>query len=85
MGLYGAPGTLGIEVELAEKGDTAVKVTVRSEGGHASNPFGGTSLGILSQAISSIVAQPFPIELSPVTEQLLRTLAPYITESPWKE
>ncbi|WP_273383436.1 M20/M25/M40 family metallo-hydrolase [Enorma phocaeensis] len=85
MGLYGAPGALGIEVELAEKGDTAVKVTVRSEGGHASNPFGGTSLGILSQAISSIVAQPFPIELSPVTEQLLRTLAPYITESPWKE
>ena len=85
MALYGAPGTLAIEVELAEKGDTAVRVTARSEGGHASNPFGGTSLETLSRAIAAIADAPFPIELSPVTEQLLTTLATYITESPWRE
>lgn len=85
MGVYGAPGTLSVEVCLAEKGDTALLITAPSDGGHSSNPFGGTSLGALSQAIANIVSKPFPVELSALTQDSLRVLAPYITESPWKE
>ena len=81
--LYGAPGTPFLSVELSEKGYVDVELAVRSIGGHSSNPFGGTSLGTLSQAIARIVEAPYPLALSPLTAATFKALAPRITEAPF--
>lgn len=81
---YGAPGTYIAPVELMEKGYADLELTVRSPGGHSSRPFGGTSLGRISQAITRIVDHPFPIRLTPVMAGAFRAIAPYVTEEPLK-
>lgn len=81
--LYGAPGTPFLAVELSEKGYVDVELTVRSAGGHSSNPFGGTSLGILAQALARIVEAPFAPALSPLIAATFKALAPYIAEEPF--
>lgn len=68
---FGAPGRHGLMVYLAEKGYADVRLTVRSAGGHSSNPFGGTSLGILSQAISRVVERGWPSELTDLVRETL--------------
>ena len=79
---YGAPGTYYCPVALMEKGYADLELSVQSAGGHSSRPFGGTSLGRLSQAIARIVEHPFPVRLTPVLAGAFRAMAPYITEEP---
>ena len=79
---YGAPDTYLSPVDLMEKGYADLELSVKSPGGHSSRPFGGTSLGHLSQAIARIVENPFPVKLTPVMVGAFKALAPYITEEP---
>ena len=81
---YGAPGIFVSTVDLMEKGYADLELSVRSAGGHSSRPFGGTSLGILSEAIASITRNPFPAELSDVIRGAFAALGPYITAEPLK-
>ncbi len=81
---FGAPGVPFIAIELSEKGYVDLELTVRSAGGHSSNPFGGTSLGILSQAVARIVENPFPVRLSDLAAAMFKALAPHITEEPFR-
>ena len=81
---YGAPDTYLSPVDLMEKGYADLELSVKSRGGHSSRPFGGTSLGHLSQAIARIVESPFPVKLTPVMAGAFQALAPYITEEPLK-
>ena len=67
-----------------EKGYADLELTVRSPGGHSSRPFGGTSLGRISQAIARIVEHPFSVRLTPVMAGAFRAIAPYVTEEPLK-
>ena len=79
---YGAPDTYLSPVDLMEKGYADLELSVKSRGGHSSRPFGGTSLGHLSQAIARMVENPFPVKLTPVMVGAFKALAPYITEEP---
>ena len=81
---YGAPNTYISLVDLMEKGYADLELSVKSVGGHSSRPFGGTSLGHLSQVIARIVENPFPVKLTPVMVGAFKALAPYITEEPLK-
>jgi len=82
---YGAPDIFVSTIDLMEKGYADLELSVKSVGGHSSRPFGGTSLGILSEAISSITRNPFPAELSAVMVEAFRALEPYITDPTLKE
>lgn len=82
---YGAPGFHLMHADLAEKGYADVVLRAKSAGGHSSNPFGGTSLGVLSQAIARICAIEWPVRLTPLTAALLRELAPAMTSGPLSE
>ena len=79
---YGVPGHHGLRVNLAEKGYADVRLTVRGEGGHSSNPFGGTTLAILAEAISRVANDPWPVELTELDRQMLAAVAPWITSGP---
>ena len=79
---YGAPDAYLSPVDLMEKGYADLELSVKSRGGHSSRPFGGTSLGHLSQAIARMVENPFPVKLTPVMVGAFKALAPYITEEP---
>lgn len=81
---YGAPETYLSPVDLMEKGYADLELCVKSAGGHSSRPFGGTSLGRLSQAIARIVDHPFPVRLTPVMKGAFRAIAPYVTQEPLK-
>lgn len=78
----GAPGHHGMCVGLAEKGYADVRLTVRSPGGHSSNPFGGTSLAILARAIDRVASAPWPVELIELERQALSALAPHVSQDP---
>jgi len=82
--IFGAPGVYMSQVDLMEKGYADLELSVHSIGGHSSRPFGGTSLGILSQAIADITRAPFPVRLSPVMQRAFETIAPYVTQEPLK-
>lgn len=79
---YSAPGVRLLKADLAEKGYSDVRLTARSKGGHSSNPYGGTSLEVLSRAITRICDIEWPVRLSPTIKAFLGTLAPYITAGP---
>ena len=81
---YGAPDACLCSVDLMEKGYADLELSVKSAGGHSSRPFGGTSLGRLSQAIARIVEHPFPVRLTPVMAGAFRAVAPYVTQEPLK-
>lgn len=82
--VYGAPGTAISQIHLMEKGYANLELSVRSVGGHSSRPFGGTSLGRLSQAIADITRTPVRPRLTPVVEQMFRAVAPHVTQEPLK-
>lgn len=65
---FGAPGVLVSDIDLMEKGYADLELSVESRGGHSSRPFGGTSLGILAEAIAAITAHP----IKPRVDSLLR-------------
>lgn len=77
---FGAPDVFISPINLMEKGYADLQLSVKSAGGHSSCPFGGTSLGILSEAISSITRNPFPAEISSVMKQAFEALSPYIKD-----
>ncbi|MBR3503430.1 MAG: M20/M25/M40 family metallo-hydrolase [Clostridia bacterium] len=81
---WGAPGEMTCAVGLYEKGYGDLRLRVRSTGGHSSNPFRGTSLGRLSDAISAIVHNLPAPRLSDSVRRSLRVLAPLMTEEPMK-
>lgn len=82
---YGAPGVWVLRADLAEKGYSDVRLVARSKGGHSSNPFGGTSLEVLSRAITRISDIEWPVRLTPTLKSYFATLAPYIKEGPLAE
>ncbi len=82
---FGAPDIFISPINLMEKGYADLQLSVKSAGGHSSCPFGGTSLGILSEAISSITKNPFPAEISSVMQQAFEALSPYLTDPTLKE
>ena len=81
---YGAPGALVCPIGTYEKGYADLKLKVRSPGGHSSNPFRGTSLGKLAQAIAAIVENPPEARLSDAARRALSILAPHITQEPMR-
>lgn len=83
-GDWGAPGTLICTIGMYEKGYADLELTAQSPGGHSSNPFRGTSLGKLSEAITEILRNPSPAELSESVLRSLKELRPYISEEPMK-
>ena len=58
-------------VFLAEKGYADVRLTVRSAGGHSSNPFGGTSLATLGRAIARLAEADWGCAVTPLLRQTL--------------
>ena len=82
--IYGAPGVKIASIDLMEKGYADLRLSVKSRGGHSSIPWGGTSLGRLSQAIAAIVDHPFPAQLPAIVKAMFRSLRPYITMEPLK-
>ena len=62
-GIASAWGTLFAAPGVAEKGYTDVVITVRMPGGHSSIPPDHTSIGILSELIQAIEANPYPPRL----------------------
>ena len=80
---FGAPGLRFRSVELGEKGYCDVRVTARSNGGHSSNPFGGTSLSIVCKAVALIAAEAWPQGLSPLVRRTFAALAPHVTQEPF--
>ncbi len=82
--IYGAPGVKIASIDLMEKGYADLRLSVKSRGGHSSIPWGGTSLGRLSQAIAAIVGHPFPAKLPDVVKAMFRSLQPHVTMEPLK-
>ena len=81
---WGAPGALICPIGVYEKGYADLKLSVSSRGGHSSNPFHGTSLGLLAEAIAAILRQLPPPCLSQAVRDSLRRLAPAITREPMR-
>ena len=79
---YGAPGIFVCPIGIYEKGYADLRLSVKSPGGHSSNPFRGSSLGILAKAITAITENPPPPHLSDCVKETLGQLAPYITREP---
>ena len=80
----GAPGRLACAIGVYEKGYGDLRLSVHGRGGHSSNPFRGTSLGILAKAVAQVLAAPPPPQLNDCVRASLRTLAPFITDEPMK-
>ena len=82
--IYGAPGVKIASIDLMEKGYADLRLSVKSKGGHSSIPWGGTSLGRLSQAIAAVVDHPFPAKLPAIVKAMFEGLRPYVTMEPLK-
>ena len=80
--IFGAPGIAVSLVSMMEKGYADLELTVESEGGHSSRPFGGSSLEHLARAIADICDHPFPFRLPSALAATFEALAPDITEEP---
>ena len=82
--VYCAPGVNVCQIHLAEKGYADLQLTAKGKGGHSSNPFGGSSLEHMAEAISAICASAQAAEMPKALEQCLRAIAPYVSEEPMK-
>ena len=74
---------LGLKMEqeaaflgVAEKGFMRLRLTAGASGGHTGFPPRNTALGVLSEAVCRLEYRHPKPRLSPVTEKMLRTLAP---------
>ena len=79
---WGAPSSLICTIGVYEKGYADLQLTAHSKGGHSSNPFHGTSLGAIAQAIAAMLAHPPAPHLPPSVLEALRVLGSRITEEP---
>ncbi len=61
-------------IGISEKGLLNLKLSLKSNGGHASHPPQHTPVGVLAKAIVKIEKKPFKSQLSPATKQLFDTL-----------
>lgn len=80
--LYGANGKPLRMVHLAEKGYCDLQLVSHSAGGHSSNPFHGTSLAILSEAIHRITQDHHEPKLIPLVRLSFETIADCINAEP---
>ena len=80
--IFGAPETAVSLISMMEKGYADLELSVESEGGHSSRPFGGSSLEHLARAVTAICDRPFPVRLPEPMIACFETLAPRITEEP---
>lgn len=81
---WGAPGTLICPIGTYEKGYGDMKLSVKSRGGHSSNPFHGTSLGRLARAVAAVLGDPPEPRISGAVMSSLKALEPLITEEPMR-
>ena len=80
---YGAPGCVVSDICISQKGYLDVELTARGEGGHSSNPYGGTSLERLCRAVATVCDHKPAPELGAIVAGTFRALAPHITEPPF--
>ncbi len=69
-------------IGIAEKGHLTVTLEVREEGGHASMPARQTSIGILSEAITRLEANPCSARLNGAVAMFFDELAPSMPFGP---
>ena len=73
---YGAGEGWLMHADLAEKGYADIVLKTKSEGGHSSNPYGGTSLEVLSRAITAICDIEWPTRVTDLLAAQLIELGP---------
>lgn len=61
-------------IGIGEKGPMDVKLTLDTNGGHASTPPPHTPVGVLARAVANIEKHPFPFTLTPPIEQMFDIL-----------
>ena len=69
-----------MHADLAEKGYADIVLRTRSEGGHSSNPYGGTSLEVLSRAIAAICDIEWPTRVTDLLAAQLVELGLYTAD-----
>lgn len=69
-----------MHADLAEKGYADIVLRTRSEGGHSSNPYGGTSLEVLSRAIAAICDIEWPTHVTDLLAAQLVELGLYTAD-----
>lgn len=65
-------------IGISEKGYATVRVTARSDGGHASMPPEDTAVATLARAVDAILGSPFPLRYDGATRAMLEALAPEV-------
>lgn len=80
---YGAPDAVVSDICLSQKGYLDLRITVRGHGGHSSNPFGGTSLEHLCEAVALLASNKPSPNLTPLVAGTFEALAPQITQEPF--
>lgn len=79
---WGAPGIVLSDICISQKGFMNLELFSHGEGGHSSNPFGGTSLERVCRAVAALAeSRPEP-RLIPIVADAFRALAPHITREP---
>jgi len=68
-------------IGIAEKGATAVKITVEGQGGHSSMPPKSTAIGRIAKIISNVERNPMPARLIMPVSQMFKTMAPYMANN----
>ncbi len=61
-------------IGIGEKGPMDVKLTLDTNGGHASTPPSHTPVGVLAKAVANIEGNPFPFTLTPPIAQMFDIL-----------
>lgn len=79
---YGAPGTVVSDICVSQKGYLDIELYAHGEGGHSSNPFGGTSLERVCRAVARIAENKPAPELGSIVAGTFEALSPHITEAP---
>lgn len=82
---YGAPGTVVSDICISQKGYLDIELCAAGEGGHSSNPFGGTSLEKVCRAVTLIADNKPAPELGDIVAATFEALSPHITEPPFSE
>ena len=77
---YGAGEGWLMHADLAEKGYADIVLRTQSAGGHSSNPYGGTSLEVLSRAIAAICDIEWPAHVTDLLAAQLEELGLYTAE-----
>lgn len=77
---YGAGEGWLMHADLAEKGYADIVLKTKSAGGHSSNPYGGTSLEVLSRAIAAICDIEWPTRVTDLLAAQLVELGLYTAD-----